>query len=98
MSFTPKTTLGKWSAGLNVLFLLAVAVSVTLVKVLRLLSFDDRWWDITVLVFPASIIGAILGTVARVKYRDRSPAVSLSIVVGAGTFLFVIFHSLFISD
>ena len=98
MKIMPTTVLGKWSVGLNALFLVAVTVSVILVKVLGLLSFDDRWWDITVLVFPTSVIGAIIGAVAVLKRKDRSIPVYVSISIGTCTFLFLIFHSLFISD
>jgi uncharacterized membrane protein YfcA len=98
MKILPKTALGKWSVGFNVLFVIAIAISVVLVKALGLLSFDDRWWDITALVFPASVIGAILGIVAVIKSKDRSLSITLSIFVGTCTFLFIIFHSLFISD
>jgi hypothetical protein len=98
LKILPKTALGKWSVGLNVLFVIAIAVSVTLVKVLGLLSFDDRWWDITVLVFPASVIGAILGIIALTRSRDSCLSVSLSIFTGTCTFLFLILHSLFIND
>jgi len=98
MIIMPKTALGKWSVGLNALFLIAIAVSVTLVKVLGLLSFDDRWWDITALVFPASVIGTILGMIAVIKNKERGFLISSSIFVGACIFLFLVFHSLFISD
>lgn len=96
---TPSTTLGKWSVELNALFVLAVAVSVVLVKVLGLLSFGDRWWDVTVgIVFPASLVGAILGIVAVARGRERAVLVRASIFVGACTFLFILTHSLFIND
>lgn len=96
---TPATTFGKLSVALNVLFLVAVSVSVVLVKVLGLLSFGDRWWDITVgVVFPGSVVGAILGIIAMARGRDRGFLVRASILVGVCTFLFLISHSLFISD
>lgn len=98
MKILPKTALGRWSVGLNVLFVIAIVASVTLVKVLGLLSFDDRWWDITVLVFPASVIGAILGIIAVTRSKDPGLLVYLSVFTGIGAFLFGILHSLFIND
>ncbi len=95
----PKTTLGKWSVGLNAFFLIAVATSCMLVLVLRILNFDDHWWDVTVAVsFPASIIALIIGIVAVRKYEERSVLVYLSIFVGVCTVLFILLHSLFIND
>jgi len=95
----PKTKLGKWSVGLNTVFLISVVISIILVKVFRILSFDDRWWDVTMAVaFPASIIALITGILAVKKYGERSVLVYLSIFVGVCTVLFIILHSLFIND
>ena len=95
----PSTQLGKWSVGLNAFFLLVIAVSLVLVEVLKILSFDDHWWDVTVAVaFPASIIALITGIIAVTKNKDRSALVYLSIFVGVCTILFILLHSLFISD
>jgi energy-converting hydrogenase Eha subunit A len=95
----PKTLLGKWSVGLNAFFLIAIAVSVVLVLILKILSFNDHWWDVTgAVAFPASIIALITGILAIRKYKERSVLVYLSIFVGVGTVLFILLHSLFISD
>ena len=95
----PKTTLGKWSVGLNAFFLIAIVSSVVLVKILNILDFDDRWWDVTVAVsFPASIVALITGIIAVRKYKERSILVILSIIIGLCTLLFIPLHSLFISD
>lgn len=95
----PKTTLGKWSVGLNAFFLGAVAASCMLVLVLNVLHFDDHWWDVTVAVsFPASVIALLLGILAVKKYEERSVLVYLSIIVGICTVLFIVLHSLFIND
>jgi len=96
--FLPKTKIGKWSVYLNTFFLIIIAVSIILVKVLGILSFDDHWWDITVpIVFLASIVGFILGIIA-IKKKDHSFLVYSSIVIGLLTILFIPLHSLFISD
>ena|SRR3990172_11829264 len=95
----PQTTLGKWSVGLNALFLATIAISLVLVLILKILSFDDRWWDITVgTAFPTSIIALITGIIAVRKYKERSALVSLSIFFGLCTVLFALLHSLFIGD
>ena len=95
----PTSKLGKWSVGLNAFFLVAVATSCVLVLVLKILNFDDHWWDVTVAVsFPASIIALITGIVAVRKYEERSVLVYLSIFVGVCTVLFILLHSLFIND
>ena len=95
----PKTKLGKWSVGLNAFFLIAIAASLILVKVLKILSFDNYWWDVTVgIIFPASIIALIIGILAVVKNKERSIWVNLSILVGVCTVLFILLHSLFIND
>ena len=95
----PKTKLGKWSVGLNAFFLIVTAVSIVSVKILKILSFDDHWWDVTVAVaFPASIIALITGILAVKKYEERSVLVYLSIFVGVCTVLFILLHSLFIND
>jgi len=93
------TKIGKWSVGLNAFFLIAVTTSVVSVKILKMLSFDDRWWDVTVAIaFPASIIALITGILAVKKYKERSVLVYLSIFVGVCTVLFILLHSLFIND
>jgi energy-converting hydrogenase Eha subunit A len=95
----PKTKLGKWSVGLNAFFLIAIATSVVLAVVLKILSFGDHWWDVTVAVaFPASIIALITGVLAVKKYKERPILVYLSIFVGVCTVLFILLHSLFIND
>lgn len=95
----PKTKLGKWSVGLNILFLIAIIASVALVEIFKVLNFDDHWWDVTAAVaFPASIIAFIAGLIAKNKYQDRSIAVFLSILLGLCVIIFIIFHSLLITD
>ncbi len=97
--FLPQTKLGKWSVGLNAFFLIAISASIVSVKLLKILSFDDHWWDVTVAVsFPASIIALIIGIIAVRKYNDRSILVILSVIIGLCTVLFIPLHSLFIND
>lgn len=91
----PTTLLGKWSVGLNAFFLAVVAISIVLVNALRLLSFDDRWWDVTVpVVFLASIVGLVTG----IRSKERSLLVRCSMFTSVCAILFALLHSLFISD
>jgi len=98
MKVRPQTKLGKWSVGLNIFFLIVIVSSITLVNGLRILSYDDHWWDVTVpIVFLASIWGFVLGIMA-IRKKDHSVLVYSSVVVGLLTILFIPLHSLFISD
>ena len=97
MRIKPETKLGKWSVGLNIFFLIVIAISVILVKVFGILAFEDTWWDITVLVFILPIIAFVLGIIA-IKKKDYSVLVYSSVVIGLLTILFLLLHSLFISD
>ena len=99
MIIKPKTKLGKWSAGLNILFLIIILVSIISVLVLKILNFDDHWWDVTVpVVFLASITAFVIGIIAIIKRKEHSFLVYLSILIGLLTILFIFLHSLFISD
>ena len=95
----PRTRLGKWSVGLNTFFLIAIAASCVLVLILKILNFNDHWWDVTVAItFPSSIIALITGILAIGKGKERSVLVTISIFIGVCTVLFILLHSLFISD
>jgi len=97
--FFPQTSLGKWSVWLNVFFLAGIGISVLLVNGLGLLSYDDRWWDITVpIVFSATIAAFIAGIRAIRKYKESSVFVYVSVGIGGLSILFIFLHSLFISD
>ncbi len=99
LNFAPKTILGKWSVGLNAFFLIVIIISILLVKVLKILSFDDHWWDVTVpIVFLASIVALFTGIISVRKHNERSVLVYLSIIIGILSILFIFLHSLFISD
>ena len=99
MKLKPQTKLGKWSVGLHIFFLIAIIASIILVKIFKVLNFDDRWWDVTAAVaFPASIIAFIIGIIAKRKYQDNSISVFLSILLGLCVILFIIIHPLFIND
>jgi len=99
MRIKPKTKLGKWSAGLNIFFLIVIVVSVILVLVLGILDFGDKWWDVTVPVaFLIEMIAFFTGIRAVRKHKDKSVLVYLSIIIGLLAIFFILLHSLFISD
>ena len=99
MQLKPQTKLGRWSVWLNTFFLITITISIILVNVLGILSYDDHWWDVTVpITFLASIVALILGTIAIIKNKERSVFVYVSVVVGLLVILFIPLHSLFIND
>ena len=99
MRIKPTTKLGKWSTWLNIIFLMVIAISVILVLVLKILSFDDHWWDVTVPVsFLIEMTAFVTGIISVTKNKERSVLVFFSIFVGILTILFVLLHSLFIND
>ena len=98
MQLKPQTKLGRWSVWLNVFFLITTAVSIVLVKAFGILSFDDRWWDVTVPILAlATITALILGIIATIK-KERAVLVYGSLIIGLLAILFILLHSLFIND
>jgi uncharacterized membrane protein len=99
MQLKPQTKFGKWSVWLNAFSLITISISIILVNVLGILSYDDHWWDVTVpIIFLASIIAFILGIIAIIKNKERSVLVYASVIVGLLVILFIPLHSLFIND
>ena len=99
MKLKPQTKLGKWSVRLNAFFLIIITISIILVNGLGILSYDDRWWDVTVpIIFFASIVAFILGIIAIIKNKERSVLVYTSVAIGLLVILFIPLHSLFIND
>jgi uncharacterized membrane protein len=93
-----QTKFGKWSVWLNSFFLITIAVSIVLVNVLGVLSYDDHWWDATVPILAfATTTALILGIIAIIK-KERSVLVYMSIIIGLLAILFIPLHSLFIND
>ena len=96
--FIPKTCSGKWSVGLTTFFLMVIFISIMFVKVFRILSFNDHWWDVTVPILAlTTIVALILGVMAVIK-KERSFLVYISITIGMLAVLFIPLHSLFIHD
>lgn len=98
LTATPQTRLGKWSVGLNAVFLFIILLSVLMVW-LGGLSFDDQWWNVTSFIaIVLTLVAFITGVVSRRKQNDRSLLVTLSILVSICAILFALLHSLFIND
>ncbi len=94
----PQTKFGKWSVWLNAFFLITITISIILVNVLGILSYDDHWWDVTVPILAlATITAFILGIIATIK-KERSVLVYISVIIGLLAILFIPLHSLFIND
>lgn len=84
---------------LNVFFLMVICVSVLLVNVFGVLSYDDHWWDVTVpIAFFASIMAGIFGGMSLVGDKQRSIPVYASVFVSLLAILFILTHSAFIND
>ena len=99
MRIKPETKLGNWSVGLNIFFLIVIIISVTLVNVFGILSYDNHWWDVTVpIAFLIEMTAFFTGIISVIKNKERSVLVYLSVVTGLLTILFILLHSLFISD
>jgi len=99
MQLKPQTKFGRWSVWLNAFFLITIAISIILVNVLGILSYDDHWWDVTVPILAlATITAFILGIIAITKYKERSVFVYASVIAGLSAILFIPLHSLFIND
>jgi len=97
-NFIPKTYLGKWSVGLDAFFLVIIFISIMLVKVFKVLSFNNHWWDVTVPILALVTVTAfILGIIAIIK-KERSALVYISVIIGLLAILFIPLHSLFIND
>ena len=95
----PKTSIGKWSVGLTMFFLLLITVFFSSM-LLGLVTFDEgHWWDLTVgIAVPIVISTFVTGIIAVRKNKDHSVLVYLSIFVGSCVILFLLLHSLFIND
>ncbi len=99
ITYIPRTQTGKWSVGLNGVFVFAISASLVFVLVMKLLSFDDTWWDVTVGVMAlTSLTALVCGILAIRKGDGRSFFVIASVVLSVCTVLFGLVHSLFISD
>ncbi len=106
----PSSKAGLCSVFLQIIFLISLAVILFLVFGAKVISFDQAptfsfmgetsltWWDVAVPVLGIiSLISFITGITAWTK-KDRSVSVTVSVIIGLCTVLFVLLHSLFIND
>lgn len=90
----PKTSLGKFSVGLNTFFLILSLIYFLLVNVLDVIAKGPKWWSLfEIVAFPFSMLGFLIGVRAVRETDERSGFVFLSILIGLITILYVIFAS-----
>jgi hypothetical protein len=99
MKILPKGRLDKWSVGLTITSVLLIVIFFVF-RFLDLISFDDgHWWDLTVgVAVSLEIIAFILSIIAMRKTKEHSVLTYLSIIIGICVILFLLLHSIFISD
>jgi cytochrome bd-type quinol oxidase subunit 2 len=99
MKMLPESRLGRWTVGLTIFFLLLLIIYFTCM-LLGLVTFDKgHWWDITVAIaVPVEIIALILSIKVMRRKNDRPFLIYLSFIIGICVVLFLLLHSLFISD
>lgn len=97
-NFAPKTRLGIWSVGLNALFIIVIASSIFLVEILGVLSYDDRWWDVTVPIVALATITALIVGIRAIRNKEYATSVYISVALSICAVLFLLLHSLFIND
>ncbi|OGY25560.1 MAG: hypothetical protein A2Z24_01735 [Candidatus Woykebacteria bacterium RBG_16_44_10] len=91
----PKTTLGKWSAGLIIAFFLLLATGMIVVSVFKQEGgetfLDNLWISIPMLGAGAVAIAAFFtGVVAIVRNKERSVFVFLAALIGLLVLIFVL--------
>jgi len=92
----PETSLGRWSVRLNTLFL-AVTITSLLLVTTGVLNFDDRWWDITVPILIVVTLTALVTGILALR-KEKNGLIIASVALSSLTVLFLLTHSLFISD
>ncbi|MDF2609874.1 MAG: hypothetical protein K0R92_1348 [Lachnospiraceae bacterium] len=90
ITLKPQTDLGKFSVGLNTVFLFVITIYVLSALAFKILTFESHWWELTeIIVFPLSIIGFIVGIRAIKENKENSGLVFLSILIGLCTILYI---------
>lgn len=95
----PESLSGKLSVLFTAVFLLLNIVFFTF-RAFGLVTFDQgHSWDFTVgISSTAEIIAFISGIIALKKSKERSVLLLISVIIGFCVILFILLHSLFISD
>jgi len=84
LTFSPKSTPGKWSAGLGIAFIILIAA-----KILGSLPLP------TFSIAALGLAGFVTGIVAIFKNRDRAILIFLSLIVGLVIMLWIIAEFIF---
>lgn len=97
--FAPTSALGKWSVALMTIALVGTILAIVIFALIQGMSFGEHWWDWTVATaFPIGVIALILGAIAYWGKKDRSTSVLLTVILGILLIVFILTHSLYISD
>lgn len=97
MKMLPENRIGKWSVGITIGCILLLVVFF-LLKLVGLVDFDTgHSWDATVgIIVPLELIAFILSILAIRK--EKSILTWCSLILGVLAIIFLLTHSLFISD
>jgi len=97
MKMLPEHRLGKWAVGITI-GCIALLVVFFLLRVVGVVDFDTgHAWDATVgIIVPLELIAFILSIIAIRK--EKSVLTWCSLMLGVLAIVFLLTHSLFISD
>ena len=97
MKTMPESRLGKWAAGMTLLYVILTVVFFLLMAI-GLVDFDTgRWWDVTIgAAIPIALIAFVLSIMAVRK--ERAILTYCSLVLGILVVLFLLTHSIYIHD
>ena len=97
MKTLPENRFGKWAVGMTITCLLLLTVFFLLMAV-GLVDFDTgHWWDATVgIIVPLELMALIFSIIAIRK--EKSVLTWFSFILGVLAVVFLLTHSLFISD
>lgn len=89
ISFLPKSCLGKWSAGLNIFFLLIGIFFYFFAELLNVVTSDMLITIFGATAVIASVIAFFIGVITVIKDRERSVLVFLAIFIGFVILIFI---------
>lgn len=97
MKVCPENSLGKWTVGMTLFYVILIVVFF-LFMAIGLVDFDTgHWWDITLgVAVPAALIAFVLSI--RAVRKERTILTWCSFVLGILVVLFLLTHSLYIHD
>lgn len=89
ISFLPKSCSGKWSAGLNIFFLLVSIFFYIFAELLNIITSDMLITIFGATAVIASVIAFFIGITTVIKNKERSVLVFLAIFVGFVVLTFI---------